>query len=371
MPFLRPTLKQLVQQGVQDITSAGIEGVGALLTNSVLGVINTVLSGMSWLHFSYLDWIAKQAVPWTASDEYLAAWGAMKGVYLKQANKAGGQVIFIARGNTTLPTGTLISRPDGLLYITTQDAVRNGDTLQAPVTAVNGGAAGNYALGASVSLASPVIGIESTGSVTQAITGGSDTETQEQFRTRVLDVFRATGSNGREQDYINWALAVSGVTRAWVARNGFGPGTVVLYIMLDNANADLNGFPIGRNGSASLETRYQQATGDQLRVANAIWDEQPVTALVIVCAPQPLTVNFTISDTGTANSEENRKAVYNALQAMFLRLSSPGGTLYPSDWNEAISTVTALPHFTVTAPSTSIIASTGTMPVLGTVTLQS
>ncbi|EHV0233325.1 phage baseplate protein, partial [Salmonella enterica] len=43
---------------------------------------------MSHLHFAYLDWIARQSNPFTAEDEWLAAWGALKNVYRKDASAA-------------------------------------------------------------------------------------------------------------------------------------------------------------------------------------------------------------------------------------------------------------------------------------------
>lgn len=75
MPYARPTLTQLRQQALQDVLDGGIPGVSAVLRFSVLYVLSMTLAGLAWLHYGYLDWIAKQAVPWTATDEWLAAWG--------------------------------------------------------------------------------------------------------------------------------------------------------------------------------------------------------------------------------------------------------------------------------------------------------
>ncbi|NHO43344.1 hypothetical protein GOB83_14470, partial [Acetobacter fabarum] len=79
MPYARPTLTDLRQQALQDVLDGGISGVSAVLRFSVLSVLCYALAGLSYLHYAYLDWISQQAVPWTATDEYLESWGALKG----------------------------------------------------------------------------------------------------------------------------------------------------------------------------------------------------------------------------------------------------------------------------------------------------
>ena len=80
MPFSRPSLTQLRQQASADFTN-NIPGADALLRYSNLQVIATVLAGMANQQYGYLDWISKQSIPFTATDEFLAAWGALKEVF--------------------------------------------------------------------------------------------------------------------------------------------------------------------------------------------------------------------------------------------------------------------------------------------------
>ena len=86
MPYARPTLTQLRDQALQDIQSGGLPGVDGLLQRAVLRVLAYALAGLSYLHYGYQDWIALQAVPWTAEDEYLEGWAALKSVNRKPAN---------------------------------------------------------------------------------------------------------------------------------------------------------------------------------------------------------------------------------------------------------------------------------------------
>ena len=69
MPFARPTLTALRNQAVEDITSSGVPGLDGLLRNAVLRVLAWVMSGLAYSVYGYVDWIARQSVPFTATDE--------------------------------------------------------------------------------------------------------------------------------------------------------------------------------------------------------------------------------------------------------------------------------------------------------------
>ena len=78
-----------------DIVS-GLPNGQALLRYSNVRVLGDAQAGLAHLHYGFLDGIARDAVPWTARGEYLAAWGRLKNVYLKPATIATGVVQFDA-----------------------------------------------------------------------------------------------------------------------------------------------------------------------------------------------------------------------------------------------------------------------------------
>ncbi|MEI7000453.1 baseplate J/gp47 family protein, partial [Klebsiella pneumoniae] len=89
------------------------------------------------------------------------------------------------------------------------------------------------------------------------------------FRSRGLLAYQNPLQGGSDADYKKWALAVSGVTRAWVKRRIMGAGTVGVYIMCDGSDTTNNGFPVGTDGVSQLEEWGAiKATGDQGRVAD-------------------------------------------------------------------------------------------------------
>lgn len=379
MPFARPTLTQLRQQAAADINAA-LPGVDALLRFSNLGIIGDVLAGLANGQFGYLDWIALQAVPFTATGEFLEGWAALKGITRQAATPAAGAVAFAAAGSAVVPAGTTVTRSDGVTYTTTADATAASGTVVCPVTATAGGASSDAVVGTAMSLGTGISGVASTGAVSAALTGGGDAETDPELRTRMLAAYAAPAQGGALGDYVAWALSVPGVTRAWVQPNAMGPGTVTVLFMMDEVEAASGGFPQGTNGCSSFETRDAPAAGDQLLVANALFALQPVTALVYATAPIANTIGLTIA--GIAGASAATKAAINAAAAAAIVAGgAPGGLTYVSAIEAAIAAVAGSDGFVITGITAAagsvtpgaagnIQSNAGAVPALGSVTYQ-
>lgn len=376
MPFARPTLTALRALAQADLAAA-LPGTDPLLSVSNLGIMADLLAEGFHAEYAYLDFIARQAVPFTAVDEAFEGWAALKNILRKPAVAAVIEATFAATPLTVLPAGTPLGRGDGVAYTTLADAVASGGGVLVVQARANlAGAAGSIAAGTAVVIGQAVAGITSSGVAVQ-VTPGVDVEAFEAFRTRVLAAYAAPPQGGAVADYIEWATAVPGVTRAWCAPLGQGPGTVVVYVMLDVAQAAFGGFPQGTNGVASAETRDVAATGDQLTVADAIYPLRPVTALVYAVAPQANTVTFTINLVGA--SVAVRAAVEAAIAAVFLAYGAPGGVVNNSTIEAAISVISGTSGFVITAQACThgvvspgaagnITSSAGRLPVRGVVT---
>lgn len=383
MPYLRPTLSELKAQVAADIQSS-LPGTDPLLRFSSFGVIGRALAGLGQLQYGYTDYIAKQSNPFTASDEFLEAWAALKAIYREPASQAGaltpGQIQFpIAPGNVnTIPAGTAISRSDGVGYTTTAEGTISGATITVAAVANADpagltGVFGNCAVGTAMTLGVSIAGITSTGIVSAAFTGGADVETDESLRTRMLFAYQNPAQGGAQADYVQWARQVAGVTRAWCNPVGFGAGTVVVYAMLDQAESGNNGFPVGSNGVAANEPRGVAATGDQLTIANWIFPLRPVTALVYVCSPIAMPVNFTITGTSGFTTAQ-REAIAASISGIFVLYGSPvgapgqSGVVDLSYIESAIAAITGTQGFVITSPLQNIVGTTGQLPVLGVIT---
>lgn len=377
MPFKRQTLSELREQNRVFLQSQ-LKAVGGLLRFSNLKVIADMDAGMAHLHYAYLDYIAQQSTPFTATDENLAGWMALKGIYRKPASAAKStSVQATGTVGVTLTAGTVLNRSDACQYTLDQDlTIGIGGAGTSPVTAVlpdistdvtGGGAVGNADAGTILTLDVNVSGINSQLTLITAATGGADIEDEEDFRSRGLFAFQNPPQGGSDADYKQWALSVPGVTRAWVKRRIVGAGTVGVYIMCDN-NSN-KGFPVGTDGISQLESWGAiKATGDQLSVADYIYPLQTDTAIVYVCSPVKKVINFVISGISSADST-TVSAIETAITNLFFDDANPDGTgkVYLSDINKSISEISGTTGYILTSPVANITFAVGEIPVLGTV----
>ncbi|MFP3428730.1 baseplate J/gp47 family protein [Paraburkholderia sp. SIMBA_061] len=384
MPFQRKTLSTLISEVAADISSA-LEGADALLRFAVLKIVGKVQAAMCNLQFGYLDWIARMAVPFTAEDEYLEGWAALKDVYRKAATPAQLTAQFPGTTGKVLSAGTAIARGDGVTYTTSTTGTVDGTgNVSVTIVADVAGSAGNADAGTAVSLGVAVDGIQQGGTITATVQSGADIEIDDDLRSRMLDAYQGTPQGGDSDDYVEWALQVAGVTRAWCAPNGFGAGTVVVYTMWDIAEAAHNGFPQGTDGVSQNDKgpggtpRGTVAAGDQLVVANSIVTKQPVTALVYSCAP--IANNLTITLSGlTSATTATRAAIASSIADVLFRNGDPrAGTINRDDISAAIRSVSGTSGFlitliqgvvgaTTTTYSGNVTSGFGQLPVLANV----
>ncbi len=388
MPYARKTLTQLRAEVLGFINSARITDQNGsvlvqLLQKAILRYIAYAQAGVGFEHYSELDYIALQAVPWTATDEFLEGWAGLKGVVREPATATVGTTSYSANtGSGPIPAGTLVTRQsDGAQYLTTAEGDLGGGANSITVTmqAVTPGAAANFDAGTVFLLGTSIPGVQSQSVASAQTTAGTDKETDDNLRTRMLAAYASPPQGGSMRDYVAWAESVPGVTRAWVQPLGLGAGSVVVYFMLDDAEAAHGGFPQGTNGVATAETRLPAATGDQLTLANVLYVDAPVPSLVWVTAPAAQSVNFTIDDLGTNNTTAMQAQINAALDDMFLRLGNVGGTLQPetgggwpaiepNDWYEALAAISGLTSFSIAAPTDAQAPNTGALLTRGTMT---
>lgn len=375
MPYQRPILSDLITQAEADVISSA----GNLLPIDVLTLLAADQAGLANLHFGHIDRVALECTPWSAIDN-LEAWAALRGVTRVAASLASLHAVFTGADDILISPGLTVTRSDGAAYIVTVGATTSGGSAAVTIAAVTAGEAGNCIAATPLTLGSAPLGINAAGVASTAVTVGADAETTDALRTRMLAVYAAPPQGGALADYVEWAGAVPGVTRAWVTTEGSGAGTVVVYTMFDNTESAFAGFPQGTNGGAAIETRTSPATGDQLAVADYIYPLRPVTALVISAAPTAYPVDFRILDVLPATTDM-QTAISNALTAVFRRSAAPGGTnwpittpgttngyLYMSFFTSALDAVPGLQRYTLVTPNTAIVASTGNLPTLGTIT---
>lgn len=349
MAFQRPTLTDIIER-----TSADLVGrlalKGALLRRSVAGVLARVLAGASHMLHGHLEWIAKQVIPDTA-DEWLPRWAAIWNVPRKEAEFASGPVSFSVPGSATvIPALTRLKRSaDGVEYETQADAAVTAGAATATVKAVEAGSIGNADAGTALTLVFPLEGVNSAATVAAGgVVNGSDVEDTESLRVRLLARIKQPPHGGADFDYEAWALEVPGVTRAWVYPLHMGPGTVGVTFVRDNDTAII-------------------PDADEVQaVQDYIDGKRPVTAEAVVFAPVADALDFAISL--TPSTAAVKAAIEAELRDLLAREAEPGGTLYLSRINEAISIAAGEFDHALVSPSADVVKATGHLAVMGVIT---
>ncbi len=344
--YSRPTLAQIIERVRTDVlTRLSMDDV---LRRSDAEVYARVIGAVTHGLYGFIDWLSNQLIYDTAEREYLERWASIWGISREAAAAATGSVTFTKQAGAVIPAGALLQALDGVQYVTTADATESSPTsAAAPVAAVVPAAAGNRATGQTLTLVSPIAGVQ-PGALASALVGGADEESDESLRASLLRRIQQPPQGGAADDYVTWALEVPGVTRAWVYPGELGVGTVVVRFVRDN---DVS--PIPDSGEVAAVQAYIDA-------------RRPVTAQVTVVAPVAVPLNFSISglvpDTPTV-----RAAVEAELADLLLRTAQPGGTILLSHIRAAISAAAGESDYTLVSPTGSVTNTVGNMSTMGAV----
>ena len=344
--FSRPSLADIIRRVRNDVLSR-------LSTDDVLRradaeVYARVMGGVAHGLYGFIEWLSDQVIYDTAELEYLERWCSIWGITRKAAAVATGSITFAVQAGSVIPSGTLLQALDGVQYQTTADAVIAALTATAPISAVVAAAAGNRAAGQSLSLVSPVVGVQTTATAGE-LSGGADIETDDALRARLLARIQQPPHGGASYDYIAWALEVSGVTRAWVYPAELGLGTVTVRFV-----RDLDTTPIPDAGEVAAVQAYIDV-------------RRPVTAQVTVVAPAAMPINFQIQGLTPSNATV-QAAVQAELQDLLLRESVPGGTILLSHIRAAISAAAGETDYVLMSPAANVTNTIGNMSTMGTIT---
>lgn len=316
MPFARPTLSELIARVRGDFQSR-LPGADAGLRHTALDVLARTHAGASAGLYGYLDWLARQLMPDTAEAEHLARWAGIWGIRRKAAVPAAATATLTGVNGATVPAGAELQRIDGRAYRTLAAVAISGGSATVSIEAVETGPDGDLLAGSQLTLAVPVTGVNAEVTVAALTAPGTAEEDDAALLDRLLARIRKPPQGGARHDYVAWALAQPGVTRAWCWPGWMGAGTVgVSFVMDDRENI----LPL----QADLDA-----------VEAALDDLRPVTAELFVFAPVANPVDLVVRI--TPDTAEVRAAILAELADFFAREGEPGGTIYRSRISEAIS----------------------------------
>ena len=350
--FNRPSLPDLINRTANDVFLRLQQD--NVLRRADAQVYARVLAGVAHGLYGFIEWISRQIIIDTAEAEFLERWAAIWGVQRLAATSATGTIAFvIAPGAADIPAGTLVQTLDGTQFQTTADVTVNGLQASTTVAAVTPSAASNGYSGQTVNLVTPVLGVQ-TAAVLGTLGGGSDLESDDSLRERLLNRIQQPPQGGDANDYVQWTLSApgSGATRAWCLSEQFGQGTVGVAFVCDG-----NG-----TGSAILPTAAQIAA-----VTAFIDSVRPVTAHVTVYAPVAVPVDF--SNEGLSpDTLAVQQAIAAELADLLAREGQPGGTILLSHMRSAISAAANEWDYVLVSPAANVVLAPGQIPVMGNVT---
>lgn len=347
---------------------AGFDGeldgaMARLWPNNVAVSAKVYAGGLSEV-YDYQSWIKEQIFVRSCADEVLEDHGGDLELPIRRATAASGQVTATATAAVVIRAGTILRRADGAAFVVATDAgIGGAGPLSLNVVAVAAGAA-------SVTLPGVALAIDGTAALTavavgpSGLTGGADQESYDDYRARLLFFKAYRPGHARPSDYVIWANEVPGVSRVFVERKPYGPGTVRVYVLFDGIY--LNGIP-----PAGEIARVQ----DHLDIVGASG-----VADIIVAAPTAQVIPIEIGSL-SPNSVTVKNTVLDEITELFRRRAvvagiDPGHRAMPflataqtfsRSWiGQAVANAAGEARHDLVTPATNVVVTPGSIPVPGT-----
>ena len=185
-------------------------------------------------------------------ENYLLEVRAMEyGLVRKEGTRSEGSITFSGVNGTVIPAGTMVSTISNLKFMTTtQETIVNG-VATATIKSEFIGSKYNVEANKITNLPVVIVGVASVTN-SSATNGGTDTETDDNLRNRLLYAIQNPSSSGCINDYKKWSLAVDGVGDVKVFPLWNGPGTVQVVII--NSNKEVANSTLVNSVSTYIES---------------------------------------------------------------------------------------------------------------------
>ncbi len=340
-----------------------VQGTATKLWPNVWRVEGKVLALIGFEMEQRRAWLVKQLFASTAERVWLIRHGFELGLQPEPASAAMGTATAAANPETVVPIGLQYRRGDGATFTTAATVTAIGNGVSLPLEADLAAAAGDTPVGTVLTLVNPddaPAGLARTCVVDEAsdgtgLSGGSDEESLESFRGRVLYRKRNPPQGGSIPDYVEWVQAAVPTARA-VFVDSFQNDSRSVWVQFTVTDQP-NGIP----------------TDGQVAAAQAYVDDpirRPITARVFVSRPNPVPQNIVIAGL-SPDTTDVRASVEAELAAAYADRSRPGMPSSPfkfsGSWlEEAVSRATGEDSHGQVSPGDQVFAS-GDMPVLGSI----
>ena len=202
-------------------------------------------------------------------------------------------------------------------YTNTTGGTIAGGILNLQITALIAGEIGNVVAPDTLQIISTPSGVNAIATLIDSIADGSDIETDNSYRARLLARLQNPPSGGNLADYKAWGYAAdSSIQLVTIYRWATGLGTVGIYITSGTNNIDYaitNGIPVVRIPSGALLTTVQNYYNNVV----------PLTDCATVYAPTEIPISVTVNvvlDSGLTLSSVPSDSVNNPLNLTIQQL---------------------------------------------------
>lgn len=221
--------------------------------------------------YEHIDYALLTYLLETNEGEYLELRAAEYGITRKAGTKATVTLTAAGTDGTVLPANTQVLSVDGHVFYTDAAATITGGTASVNATAAEIGADFNVIADSVTQFFKNIAGISSITN-TNAALGGTDNESDDALRARVLFRLQMPATSGNSYHYQQWALEVDGIGAVKVLPLWNGNGTVKI-IVASSAMGEIN--------------------SDTLAAVTAHIEEvRPIGAAVTVVSAAAVTVNL-------------------------------------------------------------------------------
>lgn len=300
------------------------------------------------------DWVLDQSFPQTAVGQYLDYHAETRALTRLPAAKATGVLRFSAPSAAVtdyeIDAGSVAMTSGGVRFETTEKAtLAKGETyVDVPASAVEAGASGNAIAGAIHLMSVYPVGIAQCTNP-EAFSGGSDEESDEKLRERVLESYKRLPNGANAAFYEQEAMSFPNVAAAKAVGRARGIGTVDVYVSTHAGAPD------------------EKLLGE---IEAVLQKKREIAVDVEVKAPTEKTVNMSAELTAEQGwtMQEITDAATAALQAHFTgeRL---GEAVYTAKLASILYGVEGVKNCHLLTPDEDVSVSATELPVLGTVTI--
>jgi len=241
----------------------------------------------------------------SARPESLSLHGQDLGIAQQPATKAQSPQVRITGTNGTLINAgdlTFMYGPTSVLYTNVTGGTIGTPTsgqLDLQIQALVTGQIGDVAAPDTLQVVSPPSGVNNSAAVIQSIADGSDIESTDSYRARLLLREQSPPAGGNETDYPEFAFeADPSVRSVSIHRFGRGLGTVDVYITTGTTDIDTavtNGLPIVRIPSSIVLANVQAYYDAHVPLTDCAEIFAPVEVLVDATVKVDLAAGYTLS----------------------------------------------------------------------------